>query len=271
MQKKSQSNLPAILILFSVIFIGAMIVMFLGFNTVDANHLGVKIKFGKILGIQEPSIQWTGIWTHVEEYDMRTRKLVVDMQGSQSAVDKTGQAIFGTINVNYRIKSDKETVVELYQNIGTDIVISDRLNIDAIVREGFKQATSKYEALEILEKRQEVKETAIENIKRNFPAQYFEIQDVVITNIDFSEEFKSAIESKKVAEQTALREQHQLEVVKFQQQQEIEKFKAENERLKLQGKELNALLIQQQWIAKWSGNLPQYIITTPDQATFLMQ
>ena len=53
-------------------------------------------------------------------------------------------------------------------------------NIDEIehpiVREGFKQATVQFEALEILEKRQEVKELAKENIRKNFPEEYFEIQ-----------------------------------------------------------------------------------------------
>ena len=92
-----------------------------------------------------------------------------------------------------------ETVEKLYSNVGTEKVIADRLNIDAIVSEGFKQATVKYDALEILDKRQEVKELAKENIRSNFPAEYFEIQDIIITNIDFSENFKLAIEEKKTA------------------------------------------------------------------------
>ncbi|MFW9875397.1 MAG: prohibitin family protein [Candidatus Thorarchaeota archaeon] len=254
-----------------MIFVIALFVGFAGFDTVDANHLGVKVKLGQLTGVMEPGLQWTGLFTQVYQYDLRIRKAQVDLTGGGSAVDKTGQAIYATINVNYRLKPSKDTVTELYKNVGSDDVIDDRLNLDAIIREGFKQATVKYDALEILDKRQEVKELAKENIHNNFPKEYFEIVDIVITNIDFSDNFKKAIEEKKTAEQLALKEQNQLEVVKFQQQQEIEKYKAEAEKLRLQKQEVSALLNQRQWIDKWDGHLPQFMMTSQDSVDMLMQ
>jgi len=268
--KKAQGG-PAIAIAAIAIFFIVFLVLMLGFDTVDANHLGVQVKLGQIKGIQEAGMQWTGLFTHVYEYDMRTRKNVIDMSGANSAVDKTGQAVYATININYKIKPDKNTITKLYSEVGTNDVIADRLNIDAIVAEGFKQATVKYDALEILDKRQEVKELAKENIRTNFPKDFFEIQDIVITNIDFSENFKNAIESKKTAEQDALKEQNQLEVVKFQQQQEIEKYKAEAEKMRLQKAEVSALLNEQKMIEKWDGKLPQYLIITPDSQGMFLQ
>lgn len=250
--------------IFVFLFIGALLLLFLGFDTVDANHIGVKVRLGELIGTQDAGMQWTGLFTHVYQYDLRVRKVVVELQGSQSAVDKTGQSVFATINVNYKVKPSHETVTNLYKNVGTDSVIEDRLNLDAIIREGFKQATVKYDALEILEKRQEVKELAKEYIHNNFPKEYFEINDIVITNIDFSENFKRAIEDKKTAEQLALKEENQLEVVKFQQQQEIEKYKAEAEKLRLQKQEVSELLNQRMWIEKWDGKLPTYMITTAE-------
>jgi len=257
-----------------VLFLGAMVVLGIvalaGFDSVDANHLGVKIKLGENAGVMRPGYAWTGLFTKVYEYDLRTRKNIIDMSGSNSAVDKTGQAVFATININYRVKPTPETVQKLYNNVGTNEIIADVLNIDAIVSEGFKQATVKYDALEILDKRQEVKELAKENIRSNFPAEYFEIQDIIITNIDFSEKFKEAIENKKTAEQEALKEQNQLEVVKFQQQQEIAKFQAEAERLKLQKEEINELLIKKAWVDKWDGQLPLYMLTPTDNQEMMM-
>lgn len=270
MKRKAQAELivPIVLV---VIFVIALFVGFAGFDTVDANHLGVKVKLGQLTGVMEPGLQWTGLFTQVYQYDLRIRKAQVDLTGGGSAVDKTGQAIYATINVNYRLKPSKDTVTELYKNVGSDDVIDDRLNLDAIIREGFKQATVKYDALEILDKRQEVKELAKENIHNNFPKEYFEIVDIVITNIDFSDNFKKAIEEKKTAEQLALKEQNQLEVVKFQQQQEIEKYKAEAEKLRLQKQEVSALLNQRQWIDKWDGHLPQFMMTSQDSVDMLMQ
>jgi len=266
--KKGQQGIIAVIFV-CILLIG--VILLLGIDMVPANHMGVKVKMGKIIGAMDAGVQWTGLFTSVFKYDLRTRQATVELRGENSAVDKTGQAVYATININYRIKQSHETAINLYKNVGDNDVIADRLNIIPIVREGFKQATVKYEALEILEKRQEVKELAKENIHNNFPKDYFEIQDIVISNIDFSESFKNAIEQKKVAEQTAIKEKNQLEVVKFQQQQEIEKYKAEAEKLRLQGSEISELLVQQQMVAKWNGQLPAYLIMTEDSSGMFMQ
>ena len=255
-----------------LIIIGALFfVGITGFDLVPANHLGVKERMGVIKGAMEPGYAWTGLFTSVHDYDLRTRKDVIELQGAQGAVDNTGQAVYATININYRIKPTHDTVINLFTKVGRDRVISDRLNIDAIVREGFKQATAKYEAMDILNKRQEVKELAKENIKANFPSQYFEVQDIIITNIDFGEGFKQAIENKKIATQNKLEEKEILEVVKLQQEQEIEKYKAEAEKLRLQKTQVTALLNQQKWIDAWDGQLPQFMIVGQEQANMLLQ
>lgn len=268
--KNAQTKIIGFGVTFLILFFIGGVIALLGFDQVEANHLGVKVKLGKITGAMEPGLEWTGLFTQVHQYDLRLRKATIDLSGVNSAVDKTGQAVFSTIDVNYRIKPEKQTVIDLYSKVGPDNVISDRLNIEPIIREGFKQATVKYDALEILDKRQQVKEEAKEFIRSNFPAQYFEISDIVVSNIDFSQEFKNAIEAKKTAEQEALKEENQLEVVKFQQQQEIEKYKAEAEKLRLQRNEISPLLVQQQWVAKWDGKLPQYMISNGETQTQLL-
>lgn len=270
--KEKKANGYAWGIVAIVVFLAAFVLFSLGFDTVDANHLGVKIRFGKILGTMEPSIQWTGLFTHVEQYDMRIRKAKVNMMdAASSATDKDGQAVYGAVSVNYRLKPQKDVVQHLYSQVGSDNVLEDRLNLIPIIKEGFKQATVKWEAIEILQNRQTVKEQAQENIKKNFPTEYFEIVDIVVEDIDFSSDFKKAIEDKKTATQQKLKEQEQVEVVKFQQQQEIEKYKAEAEKLRLQKQEVTALLNEQKMIDKWNGQLPQYLIITPDSQGMFLQ
>lgn len=272
MNKKAQTpQVVGVIAVAFILFIGLVIVLSLGFDVVDANHLGVMVQLGSLRGVMEPGLKWTGLFTHVYSYDLRMRKAVIEMGASNSAVDKTGQAVYATINVNYRILPKKDVVTKLYQEVGTNDMIDDRLNINAIITEGFKQATVKYDALAILDKRQEVKELAINNIRNNFPKDYFEIDDIVVTNIDFSTEFKNAIEQKKTAEQNAIKEKNQVEVVRFQQQQEIEVYKAQAEKLRLQKAEVTALLNEQKMIDKWDGKLPQYLIITPDSNGMFLQ
>lgn len=273
--KKSQVGLAWAMI---SLVVGTAIIFcaILGFDSVDANHLGVMIRLGKIQGTMDSGIKWTGILTHTEQYDMRIRKSKVDMLDEQSsATDSGGQAIFGSVSVNYKLKgvrsASNNVVQSLYANVGRDAVISDILNIEPIIKEGFKQATVEWEAIEILQNRQAVKEQAIENIRNNFPEEYFEIVDIVVEDIDFSTDFKLAIEQKKIATQNKLKEEEQVEVVKFQQQQEIEVYKAEAEKLRLQKAEVNELLNQQRMLDKWNGVLPQYLIITDDSQGLFLQ
>ena len=265
MRKKGQELALSVTVIAVIVLIVAGFLYFLmAYDMVEPSHRGVQVRFGKILGIQKPSLQHTGLFTHVYHYDMRTRKIEIDLVGENSAVDRDGQMIKAKINVNYRIKDSDDTVWKLYENVGTDQIIADRLNIPEIITEGFKQATVKFEALDIVDKRQEVKELAKENIHNNFPKQYFEIENIVITNIDWSVEFKTEIEAKKVAEQEKLKEENKLEVVIFQQQQAIEKFKAEAEQIRLQSVALTDLTLRQKYLEEWNGVLPLYMIANQD-------
>lgn len=258
-------------IIFVMVVLVGVAILALGYDTVEPSHMGVMVKFGNILGPMSPGMKWTGLFTHVEQYDMRVRKDTIVMDGSNAAATKQGQAVYATINVNYRIKDDADVVTKLYSQVGTDDQIDDKLNIKAIITEGFKQTTVKYDWIGILENREQVKEEAITAIKNNFPKDYFDIQDVVVTNIGFSPDFQNELEAKQIAQQTALKEQNNLDVVKFQQQQEIEKYKAEAEKLKLQKSEITGLLNQQAWIARWNGQLPSYMIVNNDMANTLLQ
>lgn len=262
---------------FIIVLIGALFIFFLGYDKVEPSHMGIMVKFGQITGVFKTNnadnpytgMKWTGLFTDVISYDMRTRKAVIELAGDNYAPSKDGQKIFAVINVNYKLKVSEQTIHDLYGRIGPDSIISDRLNIDAIITEGFKQATVGYTAMEILEKRQEVKEKAIENIKKNFPAEYFEIENIVVTNIAFSNEFADEIEKKQIAVQAALKEENQLQVVIFQQKQEVEKYRAEAEKIKLQAAQLTQLTINQRMLEKWDGRLPSTLIMS-DQSNGLL-
>jgi hypothetical protein len=271
MNNKGQGTAAIFGSIFVVVMLAIVIIMALGYDTVEPSHMGVKVKFGQILGPMNPGMQWTGVFTHVEQYDMRVRKDTIEMKGDNAAATKQGQAVYATINVNYRIKNDPVVVTKLYGEVGTDDQIDDKLNIQAIITEGFKQTTVKYDWIGILENREKVKEEAITAIKANFPKDYFDIQDVVVTNIGFSPGFQGELEAKQIAEQTGLKEANNLVVVKNQQAQEIEKYKAEAEKLKLQKSEITGLLNQQAWIAKWDGHLPAYMIGPPETMASLLQ
>lgn len=281
-----------------IIFVIALFIGLAGFDTVDASHKGVKVRFGKIIGTMNPGIQWTGMFTDVNQYSLRTRKVEVTMEGDEGAVDKDGQSVYGRIEVNYRLKGDN--VENAYRNIGKDrereYVINigeietkkkignleEVLNLDGIIREGFKTTTSQYTSLEIFQKRPEVKTKAITLITENFPADYFILENVVISNIDFNLAFKNAIEQEKTNERLAAAKGKEVDIAKFQADIKIEEArgtaesqklaadakaytvlvgaKAEAEALRLKAKELTPLMVSQNLIDQWSGDMPDYLI-----------
>ena len=275
-----------------VLLIGGGILLF-GFDTVDASHKGVMIKFGEIQGTMEPGLKWTGPFVNVEQYNLKLRKMSVAMEGNQGAVDKDGQAVFADIEINYRI--NPLNVERMYSEVGWDNnnQLETTLNLNGIVREGFKSVKSQYSSLEIFQKRPEIKQKAIEKIKENFPEDFFILDNVIISNIDFNTAFKSAIESKKVAEEMAKAKEKEVEVAKMQAEISVaeaegskqvrmkeaeanayiiqKQAEAEANALRMKKEQLTPLMVQNNWIDKWDGQVPFYMFGDTSNTDLLLE
>lgn len=275
-----------------------LIIVALGYvlcvDGVDASHRGVAVYLGEIKETLPPGLHFTGPLVKVYQYDLRIRTMTVDMQGNQGAVDKDGQNVFATIEVNYRLNADPEQIASAYEKVGIDKQLADTLRIEGIVKEGFKTVTSEYSSLEIFQKRQEVKDKAIEQIQSRFPQQYFTLDNIIISNIDFNPEFKKAIEDKKTAEERAKAKEQEVLVNKFEADKQIEtargvaesaklqaeaeayqitvKAEAEAKALELKAQELTPLMVQNNWIDAWGNGarVPMYVAGESGN-NFLMQ
>ncbi|MCK5642062.1 MAG: hypothetical protein KAJ19_14755, partial [Gammaproteobacteria bacterium] len=171
MDKKAQAGgIAAIVVV--LVFFGSLFYFFAAFDTVDANHVGVKNRIGEITGTMNPGLEHTGVFTRVFQYNLMTRPVLIDMTGAaSSAPTAEGQPIYATINLNWRIK--KDAVIGLYENIGTNEQIYSNLNIEAKVMQGFKSVTTQYkDALMIQNNRQEVVDKAVEAIIDQLPTDY---------------------------------------------------------------------------------------------------
>ena len=257
-----------------IIFIGVIFVLNMGYDTVDASHLGVMNQFGELKGIMNPGMRWTGIFTHVEQYDLRIRQDTVEMlTAEQTAVDKDGQSIKARIQINYRLLPD--SVEEAYKNVGLDKDLATVLNLDGIVREGFKTTTAKYTSTEIWQNRQTIKDEAIKNIETNFPKKYFVLENVIIPDIDFNPAFMAAIEQQKTNEKLALAKEKEVDIAKFEADRKVAETrglqdskkleydaeaykilvaaKSEAEALALKKEQLSPQMVQNNWIDAWKA------------------
>jgi len=205
----------AIFGIFIFLALAGLIGVTLAYDVVDASHIGVKNRFGKIHGTMQPGLEYTGLFTHVEQYDLRVQKMTVEMlEGEKTSVDIDGQTVKSRIEINFRV--NPKNIVQIYKEVGRQGDMVSILNIDGIVREGFKTTTSKYKSKEIWQKRNEVKREAIETISANFPNDYLLLENVIISDLDFNPEFIAAIEDQKTNEEKALAKEKEVEIASME-------------------------------------------------------
>lgn len=229
---------------------------------IPAGHRGVV--FNRITGVQ-PSILHEGLnfriplVQQVIPVDVRAQK----HEGTYDAASKDLQAVRVHAILNYRLVADR--VNEVYQKIGLDYA---RKILDPATQEVIKANTALHNAGEILAKRPLIKDEIKQDLTRWLKAYNIELLEVSLADIRFSQEYERAIEQKQVAEQRA--EQKRYELLQAQRQAEIEVAQAEGHARALRVKadaeayynekvtrSLTPLLVQQRFLEKWEGKLPQ--------------
>ena len=290
--KQAQGTAIGAVVIFAVVCLAALIIGLAGFDQVSANNIGVMDRFGVIQGSMNPGLRWTGLFVHVTSYPISIQK--IELQKVR-AVDKTGQDVFADVVVTYRLQSI-ETPQRLYKEVGpvADMRwVEAQLAVPEKIQEALKQVTVKYEALEILEKRDEVRLNAEKRIEDLFPKEYFQIVSITVTNIDFQPSFNAAIQLKKDNTQLAQAAQEAVKKSQYEADQAIQVARGASESmmkkadgdaytvsvmadadahkkkvtgeaeayaLKLKKQELTALMVNNNWIDRWNGQLPTYVM-----------
>lgn len=224
---------------------------------ISAGERGVVLNLGAVsntvmnegLNFRTPFIQ------SVHVFDVKMQKDEIET----GAASKDLQEVKTTIALNYHLMPDQ--VNKLYQNIGTDF--KSRV-IDPSIQEAVKAATAKFTAEEAITKRQAVREEMKRLITDRLQREYILVDEVSITDFDFSNEFNRAIELKVTAEQQALKAKNDLERVKMEAEQRIAQAKAEAEAIRIQAESISKQggqsYVQLKAIEKWNGVLPVQMI-----------
>lgn len=220
------------------------------FTSVDAGHRGVQTRFGKVQEEVLPEgLHFVGFFTGVHEMSVQTEKMQLDAD----AASKDLQSVKATIALNYHL--DPGFVKETYQQLTEGY--AERV-ISPAIEESVKAVTAKFTADEMIAKREQVKQGIVSELRERLGPRHIAVEDVLIVNFSFSDQFNKAIESKQSAEQEAQKAQRDLERIKTEAQQKIEQAKAEAESLRIQKQEISPEMLQLRWIEKWDGKVPAY-------------
>jgi len=211
------------------------------FRTVDAGQVGIVTRFGEVNRAASSGIVLKLPYPieKLTKMDIRIQK----QQESAAAATSDLQDVQATLALNYAL--DSQSALKVYKEIGTDY--RDRVIVPA-VQESFKSAAAQYTASDLLVKRPEVKQKALEVIKKRLEPYGVRVDDLSIINFNFSQEFTKAIEAKQVAAQQAEQAQFNLDKARLDaQSQEAQKASLSTE------------LLQKYAIDKWDGKMPQYL------------
>jgi len=177
--------------------------------------------------------------------------------------------------LNYRLRPDKAT--EVYQRIGPNYA---SIIIDPAAQEVLKANTALHIATEILHQRPKIKADIQKDLTAWLANYGIEMKEAALANIRFDAAYEKAIEAKQIEEQKA--EQKRYELIQAQRQAEIaaaqakgqgdaarERAKGEADATRIRGEaeatyhqkvaaSLTSTLIQQRYLERWDGKLPQF-------------
>ena len=198
------------------IIIGIIIVSIIAVSSVrivDAGNRGVLVQFGNVdtdNSLDEGLHFVVPFRDNVVQMEVRTQKIVEDT----TSASKDLQDVSTQVALNYHIDPDNAQV--LYQQLGFDY--ANRV-INPAIQESVKQVTARFNAEELITKRETVKNQIEEQITARLAANNIIVDAVSITDFQFSDLFKQAVEAKVAAQQRALQAQNELRRIQIEAQQ----------------------------------------------------
>ena len=262
-------------ILAVAIGVPALIFIFSIFRVIPAGQVGVKVLFGQVESVplrEGLNVLWNPLFDIVV---MDTR--VGKHTARYDAASKDLQAVHVEMVLNARLIPDKAP--EVYKTIGLNY---SSVIIDPAAQEVLKAQTATHNAAEILLRRAAIKNDIQVGLTQGLAKYGVELKEVSLVNIRFDAAYEKAVEAKQIEEQKA--EQKRYELIQAQRQAEIVAATAKGkgdaalaeargvaDALRIKGEaeaaynakvasSLTPVLIQQQYLLRWDGRLPQYTL-----------
>jgi prohibitin 2 len=180
---------------------------------VDAGYRGVLLSFGAVdttKSLEEGIHFVVPVRDTVVPMEVRTQKITEDA----ASASKDLQDVRTQVALNYHINPDNAQLV--FKEIGLDY--ANRVIVPAI-QESVKQVTARFNAEELITKRETVKDQIEEQIRNRLAAYNIIVDAISITEFQFSPEFVRAVEAKVAAQQRALQAQNELRRIEIEAQQ----------------------------------------------------
>ena len=159
--------------------------------------------------------------------------------------------------VNYNLQP--ENAPKMWRTVGRDYVsVVVMPTVEGIV----KDTIGKWNAQDIVANREKVASEVLFKLNEKLGPKYINVSDFQITEIQYSQAFEQAIESKVTAEQEALKAKNKTVQVQEKKKKKIIASEAEAKSMAIRAQALtqNKNLVEYEAVQKWDGKLPQYMM-----------
>jgi len=249
------------------VLVGAGIFITSIFVVIPAGQVGVKVLFGSVDPAPLPqglNIIWNPLYDVVK---MDTR--VVRFQEKYDASSKDQQVVHVTMALNLRLLAERAP--EVYRGIGLNYL---NVIVAAAAPEVLKANTAKHNVSEILQQRQLIKIDVQKGLTEWLGRYGLDLKEVSLADIRFDQRYEEAVESAQIAERNSVaadwNAKAKIVTLRGEGEAELEKAKGEAaaKRLRADAEEyynlkiaasLRPVVIQQQYLSRWDGKLPQFM------------
>jgi regulator of protease activity HflC (stomatin/prohibitin superfamily) len=187
------------------LLIVAFLIVPFSFHTVNTGELAVVRHLGKITDVREAGTNFD-LWfvNKYEKYDTKVQNVDI----TTAAYSSDAQTMEVSMTLQYQIMPDK--VIDIATQYGSLEILQNR--IQSIAIEKTKAVLSSHKAMDIIAKRASISPEVEDAIKDAIGTDYFvKVNTVVLSNIDFSDAFETAVEDKMIAEQAKLKADYENE------------------------------------------------------------
>ena len=191
--------------------------------------------------------------SHIDKMDVKTQKSNI----ATLAQTKDIQVAKITYIVNYNL--DTNYVYKMYKEVGKnykDVIVYP------IVQGIVKDVIGKWNAQDLIANREKAASEIRLKLSEALSKKYIDVSDFSITDIEYSDVFMKAIESKVTAEQEALQAKNKTVQVQEEAKQKLISAEAEAKSMAIRANALtqNKALVEYEAVKKWNGQLPQYMM-----------
>lgn len=284
MPQMPQINIPKVRRFFKfsfLLFVVVLLIIFDGFFLVPAGHVGVIFDYtrsgvidaerGEGLQFKIPILQKATV------FDTRTQEYTMSIAAGEGyyyendAIEsrsKDGQIVFVDATVLYHIGKDDASTI--YQTLGREIDVIEKV-IRPKTRETVREVVGRFNALDLVsEKRTEISEQINKELGDGFTKDFVTLEDIVLRNVTFTEEFTDAIEQKEIARQNVITAEYRKQEAEQLKQKKIIEAEADAQSIRLKGDALrsNPEVIQLEFVQKMADDIKWGVL--PDNIVPLM-